>query len=810
VEEAGVSGVAREAKLALRGAGTTTTLLKRSLEGELDLSAVDARWRRDREGPATEIKIERAQLEATREALRGSVRAMLDDATIVLKLESKRAALEAEPRRVESAFDLSMRRAQHRGMQLAARGELRLDAERWSVEVRDARLGESRGRASAKGAWDAAVPLALSASLAHFDPAALEFFQFESVRRHAKPPPWEETPVLPGGLALPAADFELRATRFETAALRFDNLRLAGRSRDGRLERTAFELKAKGGVLKGELSADLRGTLPQLQASIAGIDFDFGPLAKRFDVPLERVRAKRLHASLALRGARLKEAVAQSTVQVSADGLQVAGVLPFGTRRRLVFDGKLDAGSDRGSLLVSADGRLNGKALRATSRGPQLATLIAQSARVPVDIDLSVAGSTLAANGTLAKGPAADVRIRVSADRIDELLALGGVQTALRGALTAGAQLKLSPPARYAFEAIEIKLGESMLGGRVVADWSGRRPAIEATLTGPVLRLRDLGVDASDVQVAQAAKAGARGSATPAWIDPMRSVDAAVDLKVDRLSAAGDELGSLQLAARLKDGRLQVTPWTVTEGDSTLRGEAEIDVTGATPSYLLRAELRKYDVTPLLRSFDPRSKGTATFDARAALRSRGTGAAVTANLRGALDLASYTVGVGSGAIQLMGINLFGLVLSTLDESSASKINCVVGVFDIDKGIMKSRALFLDTTRLRIMGNLDVDLAARRLDGGLRPRSKQPRLFNVATPVDIGGTFDAPKVTPATTALPELIIRYSNPYTIFLGSLMETESANPDGSDDCRAAYARSEAARPELGDELRRIFRLQL
>ena len=39
--------------------------------------------------------------------------------------------------------------------------------------------------------------------------------------------------------------------------------------------------------------------------------------------------------------------------------------------------------------------------------------------------------------------------------------------------------------------------------------------------------------------------------------------------------------------------------------------------------------------------------------------------------------------------------------------------------------------------------------------------------------------------------------------------METESGKADGSDDCRAAYARSEAARPELGDELRKLFRLR-
>ncbi|MDX1375279.1 MAG: AsmA family protein, partial [Burkholderiales bacterium] len=807
VEQAGISGTVREAKLALRGAGADPAAIVRALEGELDLRAADARWRRDAEGAATQVRIETAQLAATREALRGTFNAALDDATLVLKLESARAAIEPARRVLDSTFELSVRRAHQHRMHLAAQGQVKLDPESWSLDVHEARLGRSHGRMTASGAWAKETPLALSASLTHFDSAALEFFEFESMKRRAKPPPWEARPVLPSGLALPPADFELHATRFEAGTAQFDGLRLAGRSRGGRLERTEFELEAKGGVLKGELSADLRGKLPQLQARFAGTDFDLRPLAERFDLRIERARAQRLDAKLDMSGARLKEVLAHSTIELSARGLGLALSEPNVAGGRLAFEGTLDAGSDKGQLRVSADGTLNGKALRATSRGPQLATLMDRAERVPVDIALHVADSALAVRGTVAKGPAADLHLQLDAKRTDDLLALGGVRAQLPGVLAARAQLTLTPPARYAFEALELKLGESMLGGRVVADWSAARPRIDATLAGPVLRLRDLGIDASAVTSNAPAKPGAQAPDVPAWLEPMRSIDAAVDLKVDRLSAAGDELGSLQLAARLEDGRLNVAPFTITEGASTLRGEAEVDAKPAMPVYALHAELRDYDVTPLVRSFEPRSTGTATFDARAALRSRGTGAAVVENLSGAFDVASYAVGVGSGSIQMLGIDLLGLVVRTLDKSRGSKINCVVGVFDVDKGVMKSRALFVDTTRLRIMGNLDVDLAARTLDGGLRPRPKQPRLFSVSTPVDISGTFDRPKVSLATSALPELIARYWNPYTIFLGSLMDATSAEADGSGDCRAAYARAEAARPELGNELRRVFR---
>jgi len=85
----------------------------------------------------------------------------------------------------------------------------------------------------------------------------------------------------------------------------------------------------------------------------------------------------------------------------------------------------------------------------------------------------------------------------------------------------------------------------------------------------------------------------------------------------------------------------------------------------------------------------------------------------------------------------------------------------------------------------------------RVDGGLRPHPKNPQLFAVNTPVDLSGTLEDPKVALSTSTLPGLVLRYSNPYTMFLGMLTDTRNAKPDGSDDCRAAYAKANEARPE-------------
>jgi len=809
IAEAGVGGLVQKAKLRASGHGASVAALVESLEGELELHGVEASWTPVKDAAATRFKIDRATLVATRDALQGSFAAAIDDAKIALKLSSARAAVETGQREMDSAFELGITRSGVRGVRLAAAGELSLGPQGWAVGVTQASLGQSRGSLSARGTWTSGEPLTLRAAFERFDVAALDFFDFESRQRRRARVRWEDRRVLPSAVSFPAADFEFSSKRLDAPALRFEAVRLAGRTRGGRLEAARYELRGEGGAMRGELSADLRGRDPRMTLALAATAFDLRSGLAQLGVDVERAKAQRLDATLELRGARLKQAVAQSTLRLSAQGLAVTARGPLDARRALAFDGQLEASSVKGELLATASGTLDRRSFRATSRGPKLATLLAGAERVPLDIELNVDDSAVSLRGDVGKGPRADLAVRVSAKRADTLFALGGLQFDVQGALAASAQLQLTPPARTALEQLELRIGESALRGRAVADWSAARPSVQARLAGPVLRLQDLGLRLlEDVEgAANVEKVGARETGATRWLEQLRRYDATLDLQAERLYGAGELLGSLQLSARLRGGRLQLRPLAIRYATSAFRAEGLIDATSTAPLYALHAELRNFDLTPLLRSFEVSASGTASFDARAVLHSHGVADEVIGNLGGSLDVASYGRGVGSGVIELMGTSLFGLVLDTLDRERTSHVNCAVGVFDIADGVMKSRALFIDTTRLRIMGNLDVDLNTENLDGALRPHPKNPRLFNVPTPVSISGTLADPKVSLASSMLPELLIRYSNPYTMFLGTLMETEGAAKDGSDDCRAAYKRVEASRPEVEQEIRKLFK---
>jgi len=186
VVDAGLSGIVESAKLSAHGHGKDLSALVRSLEGDLDLQHIDASWRPVPDAAATRIKIDRATLEATRDALNGSFSGAIDDSRIALKLSSARGILESKERAVQSAFELDVTRGGRRGPRFTAAGTLGLDAQRWVLDVRRAALGATRGSLAAKGEWKADAPVALSASFERFDAAALEFFTLESVQRRRR------------------------------------------------------------------------------------------------------------------------------------------------------------------------------------------------------------------------------------------------------------------------------------------------------------------------------------------------------------------------------------------------------------------------------------------------------------------------------------------------------------------------------------------------------------------------------------------------------------------------------------------------
>jgi hypothetical protein len=85
-------------------------------------------------------------------------------------------------------------------------------------------------------------------------------------------------------------------------------------------------------------------------------------------------------------------------------------------------------------------------------------------------------------------------------------------------------------------------------------------------------------------------------------------------------------------------------------------------------------------------------------------------------------------------------NLFLILLPEIRKKE-SKINCMVALMDLEDGIMKEDFFGMDTTKVWMLGNINVDFSMEHVTLSLYPRSKTARMFAVQAPIRVEGSFD---------------------------------------------------------------------
>jgi uncharacterized protein involved in outer membrane biogenesis len=110
-------------------------------------------------------------------------------------------------------------------------------------------------------------------------------------------------------------------------------------------------------------------------------------------------------------------------------------------------------------------------------------------------------------------------------------------------------------------------------------------------------------------------------------------------------------------------------------------------------------------------------------------------------------------GAGSQlVVAVLGLQLaeaFGILIT---EDQPTPIRCVAADFDVQKGLMRTRAFVFDTAKSIITGEGTVDLGGETLDLKLKPKPKKVSLGVLRVPFRISGTFDDPSIGPDAGAL----------------------------------------------------------
>lgn len=355
-----------------------------------------------------------------------------------------------------------------------------------------------------------------------------------------------------------------------------------------------------------------------------------------------------------------------------------------------------------------------------------------------------------------------DLRMALSGQNMEDLYPLFGLA------------IPATPPYRFdgrfrrddrlwRYEGFNGVVGDSDLGGSATIDTSGERLLLKADLVSKRLDLDDLagfvgappqsggGESSNDELRARAARAAAANRVlpdTPYDLTKLRSMDADVRLRAQRILAPSLPLDDMDAHLKLDAGLLRLEPLNFGVAGGDIRSNIRMDARKQTIQTRAQVALRGLELGKLFPDAQLTRGAVGRIGGDIAIT--GTGNSVAAIL-GSAD-GDVALGMGRGQISNLLMELAGLDIAEalkflLTKDRLIPIRCAFGDFTVNDGLMRTRALAFDSTDTIIVGEGSINLKDESLDLLLRPRPKDRSILSLRSPLVVSGTFKNPRFRP---------------------------------------------------------------
>jgi uncharacterized protein involved in outer membrane biogenesis len=300
-------------------------------------------------------------------------------------------------------------------------------------------------------------------------------------------------------------------------------------------------------------------------------------------------------------------------------------------------------------------------------------------------------------------------------------------------------------------------VGNSDVEGTIAEAPEGKKPDVTMNLASRRVDLTDLagflGAKPGSAN-ARAAKPAARSTAGSAGLLPTTPIDmpkldaANIHLHYDghHIEGRSVPLDSLIVTMDVVDGAVTLHPIIFTIGTGRVQGD--IALTPETDKTIkLKADIHfdRVDVSRIMAATHA-FHGAGAVGGRARIDSTGNSVATfLGNGDGGLDLYMSGGDLSALLIDLSGLELGKAVLSALGVPSRTHVDCMIGDFDLNQGLVTTRALLVDTGEALIGGTGDLNLKTQTINFEAQSRSKNFSVGNLPTPITISGTLKHPSI-----------------------------------------------------------------
>jgi uncharacterized protein involved in outer membrane biogenesis len=413
-----------------------------------------------------------------------------------------------------------------------------------------------------------------------------------------------------------------------------------------------------------------------------------------------------------------------------------------------------------------AHGKLMREPFRASLKASSLEALVRDN-RADTALEIEIAGTQFRLGGLVDLNVgmrSASLRAGVEGKALQDLDELLGVDLPPLRDYLAEAELTLTPE-NISISDLELRVGGSKLTGTAKLNRKGRR-SFTALFTSPSIRIEDFDLGdwspsaADPVEQAEAEApaeevpshpdggAGETSDAVVKLFDPvlLGRFDARVELEVQQVSSGGNQLGAGRFVASLDQGRLAIDPLTLALPGGNFLLVLSIKPGAEASAASLRILIENFDLGVIARRKKPESKTEGSFSVDVDLEASARNLeALLAGASGHLHFTAHPRNLEAGIIDLWAVNVLSAVVSSsadenADEPPESQINCVINRWQMNDGVLSSETMIVDTTRIRICGQGEVDFHAKTLRLVVAPTAKRPEFFSLATPIEVDGTF----------------------------------------------------------------------
>lgn len=431
------------------------------------------------------------------------------------------------------------------------------------------------------------------------------------------------------------AALEWQAERLFLGSTVLDEVSLAARLEEGRLEVKPFAANHVGGRIVGTLDIDTQSEEPTVAVEITAHRLDVGRTLAWLTGTDQIEGITDLTLNFSSRGSTFGSLLAQGTLQVAAGPskfLLHQESYDNPVSLRLITAELLAAPSKPITLQLKSF--LRDQPLTLTAIGVPLAHLVETPQAWPIALSAHAPTFTAGVKGTVSppwNRPGLDLSIMVKGMRLS---ALGTVFPALgpyelTGQVTGALDT-------YRISRLTARLAGSDIAGSVTLAMTVPRPRLTGTLTSKRLVL-DPFIDTNP-------STPVPGKHAPPWdieipIEDLNRIDADLSWHVSSLIAQAKPLGDFGLTVELRDGRLHAVPVQALSSGGTIRANLDVDGSKVPPTASLTVTGRKIDYGRLIQllGITERIVGNADFDIALA----GTGTSFQGWLRhGSLSLAT--------------------------------------------------------------------------------------------------------------------------------------------------------------------------